>query len=132
MDYYRLTDKDTPVLEPDMRVWWDWFCHAPEDWKIVKSSPIGKNVNVVTLYGGKDDAMHEPEDPPWLWRTELRDGDSCEVIYRYRTRAQAERNHDLAVRDIPYWRGERELVRHERRNRTLFGRVRRVLKGLHR
>jgi hypothetical protein len=64
MDYYRLTDRETPVLEKDTRIWFDWYCNAPADWKTVESTPIDKNTQVVTLYTGKDDAMHEPEDPP--------------------------------------------------------------------
>ena len=131
MDYYRLTDKYTPVLEKDIQIWFDWFCHAPADWKIIDTTPIDKNTKVVTVYYGKDDTMHEPETPPLLWRTEIQRGDDCEVYWPYSTRAQAEFNHSRAVRNIRYKSGE-PLVRHERRNKSIAGRLRRVLKGLHR
>jgi hypothetical protein len=130
MDYYRLTDKETPVLEKDMAVWWDWFCHAPKDWKTVESTTIDQNTEVVTLYNGKDDTMHEPEDPPLLWRTELHQGENCEIIWRYSTRVQAEFNHGRAVRYVPFWKGDTEVVQHERRNKSLIGRVQRKIKGI--
>jgi hypothetical protein len=128
MDYYRLTDKETPVLEKDTAIWWDWFCHAQADWKIVESTPIDQKTKVVTLYHGKDDIAHEPDMPPLLWRTEIHRGDDCEMYWPYSTRAQAEFNHSRAVRNIRYSESG-ELVRHERRNRSLAGRVRRVLKS---
>jgi hypothetical protein len=129
MDYYRLEDKDKPVLEKDMAVWWDWFCHAPKDWKTVESTTIDQYTEVVTLYTGKDDTMHEPEDPPLLWRTEIHQGDNCEAYWRYSTRAQAEFNHGRAVRNFRYSESG-ELVRHERRNKTLSGRIQRTIKGI--
>jgi hypothetical protein len=129
MDYYRLTDKETPVLEKDMAVWWDWFCHAPKDWKTVESTTIDQYTEVVTLYYGKDDTMHEPESAPLLWRTEIHQGDNCEVYWRYATRAQAEFNHGRAVRNFRYSESG-ELVRHERRSKTLSGRIQRTIKGI--
>lgn len=129
MDYYRLDEKDKPVLEPNMAVWWDWYCHAPADWKTIDSTTVDENTKVVTVYYGKDDTMREPGEPPLLWRTEIHRGDNCEVIWRYPSRAAAEFNHSRAVRNVRYESGE-ALVMHERRNRTLVGRVRRVLKGL--
>lgn len=130
MDYYRLTDKDTPVREENIGVWWDWICNAPAEWKTVERTIIDKHTEVVTVFFGKDDTMHEPETPPLLWRTELRQMDDCEVIWRYPTRAAAEFNHSRAVRNVRFERGEAGVV-HERRNRSVTGRFRRFVKGIY-
>lgn len=128
MDYYRLIDKNTPVLEKNIKIWWDWYCNAPVEWRTVETTTIDRHTTVVTVYIGKDDGQHDQDEPPWLWQTELHHDDDCDVIWRYTTRAQAEFNHGRAVRDTRY---RNDGVMYERRNRSLMGRVRRALKGLY-
>jgi hypothetical protein len=129
MDYYRLIDKDTAVLEKDTGDWWKWYCAAPADWKTVASYVINKSTVIITVYYGKNEAMLDHGKSPLLWRTELRQGDNCEVIWSYATRADAEREHPRAVRNELYRRGEIG-VKHDRRSKSLTGRLRRVLKHI--
>jgi hypothetical protein len=129
MDYYRLIDKDTAVLEKDTGVWWDWYCNAPAEWKTVASKIIDKNTVIVTVYYGKNKDILYLGELPLLWRTELRQGDNCEVIWGYATRAEAEKEHPRAVRNHLFVRGEIG-PKHDRRSKSFTGRLRRALKNI--
>lgn len=133
MDTYILEAIDKPVKENDIRIWADWYCHAPEEWKTVRRTRVNKHTEVVTVYTGKDAIMHEPGSPPLLWRTDLYEDDACETIWSYPTRADAEAGHPRAVANVRYRLGEETTVQlmQERRNKTLLGRVRRKVTSLY-
>ena len=134
MDFYILQEIDKPVIEKDMLVWSDNLRRVPESWKTVNRTRIDEHTEVVTIYTGKDHRPHEPGQPPLLWQTELHEGDKCDYMGGYATRAAAEKGHAWEVMNVRFIRGEgtvAQMARKERRNRSLFGRVRRALKGLY-
>lgn len=97
---YILDADGTPVPEPDIRRWGEWFQTHDRQLAetLVEHGPSGAKCRISTVFLGIDHNMHF-EGPPVLWET-MTFGLRTELQVRYTSRADALAGHAEAVARI--------------------------------
>ncbi len=93
---YRLEDK-TPIPEPDMRIWSEWFETAAN--RIVVQTQIDTDELVSTVFLGVDHGL-VGDGPPILFETMVFGGNWDLGQRRYSTWDEAEEGHRRVVDEV--------------------------------
>lgn len=89
-----ILDGKTPILEPDILKWAQWF-EAAGDERVVRQTAISKEVSVSTVFLGLDESFGL--GPTQLFETMIFGGDRNGEHRRYATWGEAVEGHNAIV-----------------------------------